>query len=190
MPAMTPESLPEPLSSSTLPSRMAAPGATPRYLPPDFAPVPATIEATWVPWPYRSTLSGAELKFRSATSRSARSGCVWSTPLSSTATVVPVPVYPASHAAGAPICRTLWSRSACRLPSSQIRDTPAAVVRAAAPSVNASHTAVASLLAADSATASMLGSSRVTGALASRAPGARPAGWLTISGTVSLPASS
>jgi hypothetical protein len=48
---MTDESEPEPSSSSTLASRMDAPEAMPRNLPPDFAPVPATIDATCVPWP-------------------------------------------------------------------------------------------------------------------------------------------
>ncbi len=51
MPAMTPDSSPVSLSFRTLPFRIFAPGATPLYLPPDLAPVPATMDATWVPWP-------------------------------------------------------------------------------------------------------------------------------------------
>ena len=40
MPAMICESVPEPLSSSTLPMSSLAPGATPLYLPPEAAPLP------------------------------------------------------------------------------------------------------------------------------------------------------
>ena len=51
IPAMIPDSLPKPKSSSTLPLSRLASKATPLRSPPDRAPVPATIEATWVPWP-------------------------------------------------------------------------------------------------------------------------------------------
>ncbi|KMS89610.1 hypothetical protein ACZ91_19535 [Streptomyces regensis] len=49
MPAMICDIAPEPELSSTLPTSRSASGATPRSLPPDAAPVPATVEAVWVP---------------------------------------------------------------------------------------------------------------------------------------------
>lgn len=63
---MIPESEPSPQSSSTLPFRSRAPGATPLYFPPDFAPLPATVDATWVPWPNLSPGLPVPLKSRSA----------------------------------------------------------------------------------------------------------------------------
>ena len=51
IPAMIPDSLPKPESSSTLPLSRLALKATPLRWPDERAPVPATIEATWVPWP-------------------------------------------------------------------------------------------------------------------------------------------
>ena len=39
----------QPPCSQTLPSYSFASGATPLYLPPDAAAVPAIVEATWVP---------------------------------------------------------------------------------------------------------------------------------------------
>ncbi len=47
-----------------------------------------------------------------------------SAPVSSTATWVPAPSYPACQAAGAPICGTLTSRDALTVPSSQILSSP------------------------------------------------------------------
>jgi hypothetical protein len=107
MPAMISDSVANPLSSKTLASSSFAPGAT-----------AATVDPTCVPCPIRSTVSGDSPKLRSACSRPARSGWVWSTPESTTPTVTPSPVYPAAHAAGAPIRGTLSSSSALRLPSS------------------------------------------------------------------------
>ncbi len=89
------------------------------------------IEATWVPCPAVSVLSGSSVKFRSATWLPTRSGCSSSTPVSSTATVTPLPVSPACHAAGAPICLVLRSSARSRLPSSHTFPT--------APSRSASH---------------------------------------------------
>jgi len=66
MPARMPESSPEPSSSRTFAFRIVAPGATPLYLPFDFAPVPAAMDATCVPWPWRSFVSGESLKFLAA----------------------------------------------------------------------------------------------------------------------------
>ena len=40
-----------PLSLSTLPTSSRAPGATPRSIASEAPPVPAIVEATWVPWP-------------------------------------------------------------------------------------------------------------------------------------------
>ena len=90
--------------------------------------MPAAIEATCVPWPTRSTVSSAELKFFSARTWPLRSGWVVSVPVSRTAILTPLPVNPALQAVGAPICGTLLSRLARRTPSSQTRSMPAAVV--------------------------------------------------------------
>ena len=49
MPARIQESWPLPSSARTLPMCRAAPGATPFSLPPEAAPVPAMVDATWVP---------------------------------------------------------------------------------------------------------------------------------------------
>ncbi len=99
-------------------------------------------------------------KFRSATSRSARSGWVWSTPVSSTATVTPAPVNPASHAAGAPICGTLWSNDAVRLPSNHTFLIP---VPASEPTpVNPLHHPEPADFSTSTATPPTLGRSTVT----------------------------
>lgn len=63
IPAMMPEKEPLPESSSTLPFSRVASGATPLYLPPEAAPVPAVMLATWVPCPTWSTTSSASVKF-------------------------------------------------------------------------------------------------------------------------------
>ncbi len=92
MPARMPESSPEPVSSRTLPLRSLASGATPLYLPPDLAPVPATMEATCVPCPKWSVASAAGVKFLDSITWSLRSGWLVSTPVSRTATFTPLPV--------------------------------------------------------------------------------------------------
>jgi hypothetical protein len=79
----------------------------------------AIVDATWVPWPTESAGLGSSEKFCAATTWPVRSGCVASMPLSTTATLTPSPVYPACHAAGAPIRGTLRSRFSLYLPSSQ-----------------------------------------------------------------------
>ena len=43
--------------AQTLALKIRASGAMPRYRPPDAAPDPAMTDATWVPWPTRSTPS-------------------------------------------------------------------------------------------------------------------------------------
>lgn len=91
IPAMIPESEPPPSSSRTLALMTPAFGATPLCVPFDPAPLPAAVEATWVPWPSRSAASGAPLKFRAATTRPWRSGWVSSTPVSRTAILTPSP---------------------------------------------------------------------------------------------------
>ncbi len=91
MPARISESLPNPPSSRTLPLRIFAPGATPLYLPPDFLPVPAAMEATCVPWPTLSVVSGEVVKFLAPTTWPLRSSWVASTPVSRTAIVTPLP---------------------------------------------------------------------------------------------------
>ncbi len=133
MPAMIPDSLPKPPSSRTLPFRIFAPGATPLYVPPALAPVPATVDATCVPWPDLSPVPEAEpLKSCSATTCPVRSGWAVSMPVSRTATLTPVPSYPAAQAVGAPICGTLLSRLALRLPSSHSFSTAVESVNSAA----------------------------------------------------------
>jgi hypothetical protein len=82
----------------------------PLYVPPDAVPEPARIDATWVPWPTVSvTPAGSPVKSCAPTTTPARSGCVGSYPVSSTATRTSRPVYPACQAAGAPICAALRS---------------------------------------------------------------------------------
>ncbi len=51
MPATMPEMSPKLSSPRTLPSSSFASGATPLLRPPDFAPLPAMVEATCVPCP-------------------------------------------------------------------------------------------------------------------------------------------
>jgi hypothetical protein len=97
--------------------------------------VPATIEATWVPWPKWSVVEPDSAKSAAATTLPRRSGWVVSTPVSSTATLTPLPVSPADQAAGAPIWVRLGSRSVARnRRSSHTWVTPASlpVVRPAA----------------------------------------------------------
>ena len=78
----------QPNSTHTLPSSSCAPGATPVYRPLEAAPVPAMVEATWVPWPTRSRSSSSpSVKLRRRGTWPARSGWVASMPVSSTATV-------------------------------------------------------------------------------------------------------
>jgi hypothetical protein len=102
-----------------LPTSSLAPGATPLYFPPEAAPLPAMVLATWVPWPWWSTASAVVLKFFISAMRPAKSGWVGSMPVSRTATVVPVPSKPACQAVGAPICGTLTSSVAVAFASSQ-----------------------------------------------------------------------
>ncbi len=91
MPARMPESSPKPASSRTLPLRIFAPGATPLYVPLDWAPVPAAMDATCVPWPTTSPVVGADVKFLAAVTWPLRSGWVASTPVSRTAILTPLP---------------------------------------------------------------------------------------------------
>lgn len=94
--------------------------------------MPATVDATCVPWPNLSPVPSEPEKSFSSTTWAARSGWEVSTPVSRTATFTPVPSYPAAHAAGAPICGTLRSSEALRRPSSQTfstaPDSPAVTV--------------------------------------------------------------
>jgi hypothetical protein len=76
------------------------------------------IEATWVPWPVRSTPSPAAVKSTFSAIAPARSGWSVSTPVSSTATGTDPPVRPSAQAAGAPTSGTLTSMSSCATPSS------------------------------------------------------------------------
>jgi hypothetical protein len=74
MPSMIDDSYPLPVSSSTFPISSFAPGATPFSCPPLAFPVPATVAATCVPCPNRSTVSPLPLKSRACATFPARSG--------------------------------------------------------------------------------------------------------------------
>ena len=104
-----------------------APGATPVPSPRlEPAPVPATVSATWVPWPLSST-AASEVPVKSCAPLTwpSRSGCVGSYPESSTATVAPVPSYPCAQASGAWICGTLSSSVDRTVPFSHTLPAPA-----------------------------------------------------------------
>ncbi len=111
----------------------AASGATPVYLPPRPAPLPAMIEATWVPCPTVSSTLGCEEKFAVAAILPTRSGWDSSTPVSSTATLTPVPVNPACQAPGAPIRVTPGCALSFFLPSNQTLSCPATSASSATP---------------------------------------------------------
>jgi hypothetical protein len=185
MPSIAQDSSPSPLSLRTLPTISEAPGATPVYRPPDAAPVPAMMDATCVPCPWRSTVEASSLKFPLATTLPARSGCVGSIPVSRTATVAPVPSKPVARASGTPICGTLTSRATSTLRSSQTFATPplsrAALRDGPAGSVRLAHSSARFCGVGSTATASMLSSTRPSpGRLAARRAGA-PWYW-TITG--------
>ncbi len=76
--SMIHESWPQPLASSTFPTSSCAPSATPRWVPSLAAPVPAIVEATWVPWPLGSaaTSSPGTKLFEPSSTRPWRSGWV------------------------------------------------------------------------------------------------------------------
>ena len=76
IPAMICDSLPEPSLLRTLPTARVASGATPFSLPSEAAPLPPTVEVTWVPWPLRSATSWPSMKDLDSVTRDARSGCV------------------------------------------------------------------------------------------------------------------
>ncbi|OKI15429.1 hypothetical protein A6A25_14040 [Saccharothrix sp. CB00851] len=158
-------------------SSSRASGATPRY----GVPWPAMVAATCVPWPIRSVASGSAVKLRSAISRPARSGWSPSTPVSTTATVTPAPVYPAAQAVGAPIWAVLRSRVGRRTPSSHTLATPGSASSADQP-------ADAVALGVTAATARTVGRSRVTCKVDTS--GARSPARVTMSGTLSRRASS
>lgn len=63
-----------PSAVHTLPERIRTPGATPLYVPSEAAPEPATVEVTWVPWPFRSSVFGSVVKFADSVTRPLRSG--------------------------------------------------------------------------------------------------------------------
>lgn len=77
---MTASSGQKPSSVQTLPISSFASGATPLYVPPEAAPVPAMVEAVWVPCPLPSTTEPVPVKSlaRSPPALSARSGWVGS----------------------------------------------------------------------------------------------------------------
>ncbi|CAM5256546.1 hypothetical protein SFIMM107S_01148 [Streptomyces griseus] len=91
MPAMIQEAAPDPVSLRTLPTSRSVPGATPLFFPSLAAPEPPTVDATWVPWPWKSPVPAESVKFSDAVIRPWRSGCSASAPVSRTATLVPVP---------------------------------------------------------------------------------------------------
>lgn len=92
MPAMIASSGHCPWSSQTLPTSSLAPGATPLRRPLDAAPLPRTVEATWVPCPWPSLAPlGLPVKSTCPAMLADTSGWVASIPVSSTATFTPVP---------------------------------------------------------------------------------------------------
>lgn len=92
MAAMIPSSGHCPLSSQTLPTSSLAPGATPLRSPLDAAPLPRTVAATWVPCPCPSLAPvGLPVKSTCSAMLPDTSGWVASIPVSSTATLTPVP---------------------------------------------------------------------------------------------------
>ncbi len=125
MPAMTQESWPEPSAPPrTLPTNRSAPGATPLLSPPEAAPEPTIVPATCVPCPLTSVTASPGTKLAVPSIRPAKSGWLTSMPVSSTATLTPLPVYPAAQASGAPISGTLSFRLAFTRPSSHSFATP------------------------------------------------------------------
>ncbi len=80
----------------------------------------------WVPWPWRSASVSESVKFFDAATRPLRSGCSRSVPVSRTATLVPLPSYPAAQAAVAFTCFVERSRFARTLPSSHSFFSPPA----------------------------------------------------------------
>ncbi len=80
-----------PLLLRTLPMMRSVPGATPVLSLLEAAPVPAMVEATWVPCPCGSVGSSSGTKLTVSWMWSARSGWVGSMPVSRTATVTPSP---------------------------------------------------------------------------------------------------
>jgi hypothetical protein len=94
---------PDPLASRTRTARIVAPGAPPS--PPAGLSLAATIPATWVPCPYASPVTGvlpleSTVKSGPAMTWPTRPECARSTPVSTTATVTPCPVYPEVFHAG------------------------------------------------------------------------------------------
>ena len=91
--ARTVSSVPPPIESAFATISVAF-GATPRYT----GPAPATIPATWVPWPTSSS-PRPPVKSRAAAMRSPKSG--WrSAPVSTMAMRVPFPRNPDRHTGG------------------------------------------------------------------------------------------
>src|SRR5207248_2630675 len=195
IPAMIQESSPLPSSVSTLPTISFAPGATPRYFPPEAAPDPVMMDATWVPCPWPSTVVPLSVKSLDAATFPWRSGWSGSRPVSRTATVTPVPSKPACHAAGAPICGTLWSSAARTLWSNQTACTPscngAARPPAGAPGGrNPAQNSPAWPRATRTAWACVAGRVRVTRPAASGRTAAAAVRYVTMSGRVDDAASS
>ena len=92
MPAMTQESWPKPSAPpSTFPAIRSAPGATPLKSPPEAAPVPTIVLATWVPCPLTSVIASPGTKLAVPSIWPCRSGWLTSMPVSSTATFTPLP---------------------------------------------------------------------------------------------------
>ena len=92
--AITTETSVDPSGPATLTETSFAPGATPRHLPSEAAPLPAITPARCVPCPYASSPPASGVKSTRATTRSPRSSTC-ATPVSIIATVTPVPSMPA-----------------------------------------------------------------------------------------------
>ncbi len=193
MPAIEYDSSPVPSLPSTLPTRRRAPGAAPFSLAPEAAPVPAMVEAVCVPWPLPSSTLWPGTKLAVASTCPTRSGWSRSAPVSSTATLTPVPSRPCCHASVALICAVSVASEASTLPSSHSLPMPPDRDFGSEPGAMPFQNDVARPLSARSAFAWIEESVRtdsaslgVAGAFAVRAA----AGAVAITGTVSVCASS
>ena len=95
--APPPRTLSEPTSA---PGAMPSPRRNPSGSVSAVVPLPAAIDATWVPWPSRSVVAAPLVWSTKKARRPRRSGCIvmssWlSMPLLTTAIVTPVPSIPA-----------------------------------------------------------------------------------------------
>ena len=126
-----------------------------------------------MPCPLRSTVSSPGTNGPPPECGRRGRGASASAPVSSTATVAPVPSYPAAHASGAPTCGTLSARSTSTFPSSQSFVMPPVKRAARVGAVTASQKSSASSLSVAIAAPLMLARSRTLSAPAGAVRAAR-----------------